>query len=218
MKPILFNTEMVQAILEKRKTQTRRVVKPQPDDGGLHNHTVFPMSIQSTLEGWWGTVFETGESRRFSPPHGYPGEILWVREAWNWDWKDYPERTEKWFYYRATTPDSFLGSGEHWKPSIHMPFEACRLFLKVTNVRIERLQDITPEDCFKEGIQPIHREGNSLDQFYKRFIPAENGATTTTKPKTSFRTLWQKINGVKSWELNPWVWVYDFEQTEKPEA
>src|SRR6185437_700495 len=80
-KPILFSTEMVRAILEGRKTQTRRIIKPQPDDEGLHDHTRFPMSLQSNQEGWWGETEATGEMREVKCPYGQIGDVLWVREG-----------------------------------------------------------------------------------------------------------------------------------------
>jgi hypothetical protein len=145
-KTILFSTPMVQAILAGRKTMTRRVVKPQPDDYGLHNHTDFPMSIDSNLQGWWGTIDETGSDKQYHPYQ--LGDILWVREAWAVnEYDDYRYKAD------VSLADPFYKwEGVRWRPSIFMPREAARIFLKVTNVRVERLQDITEEDVRAEGI------------------------------------------------------------------
>src|SRR5574338_547285 len=114
--PILFSTEMVKAILEGRKTMTRRIIKPQPDDDGLWNDTKFPRSLQSTLKGWNGSTYSTA-----------PRTIIT-------DW------------YKAhdyTIPDNVSFK---WKPSIHMPKGAARIWLENINLKVERLLDITEED------------------------------------------------------------------------
>ena len=180
MKPIIFSTEMVRAILDGRKTQTRRVIKPQPEsmkDGKL-------------------------------PKCPYqPGDILWVRETWYYEEHmheltagdpDLPSGRYKHRYIcKASDPDYPVGN-KGWRPSIHMPREAARLFLLVKAVRVERLQEITEEDVLAEGC----------------------GLASWTQddwPKTAgFAQLWDSLNAKRGygWKNNDWVWVIEFERTE----
>lgn len=215
MKPILFNTEMVQAILEGRKTQTRRVVKGEAskwlNDGFLPSYVADPEN----------TYFHQ---------YGKPGELLWVRETFRKyfyvDKNGYTHFDRELVEFAADNPpmiNEVDGDGFHvqnkdgtekfipWKPSIHMPREACRLFLKVKNVRIERLQDCSEEDAISEGLTRLGQGEAYRDWFYSENTYFTDSATL------AFQKLWQKINGEKSWELNPWVWVIEFERTEKPE-
>lgn len=207
--PILFSTEMIKAILEGRKTMTRRIVKPQPDDDGLHNHTKFPMSLQSDLQGWWGTVDETGESKQFNCRYGYEGHLLWVRETWkpryikgclNEFRLQYP-KVYPWFYSADGESESGYGG---WKPSIHMPKEAARIWLEVINTWVERLQEITEENAIAEGIEKsISGNGRIV---WKHYTKDKYGPS----PVHSYETLWRKINGEESWNENPFVWVVEF--------
>lgn len=199
-KPILFSTPMVQAILNGTKTQTRRIIKPQPKEGYLpkihtdHFGKRYLESRKSAIE------LEYIDWKFYQI-----GDILWVRETFG----------------KLVTDDSFCYAADvccpkydkpffGWKPSIHMPKEAARIFLKVTNVRCERLNDITEADAIAEGI-----EKTSIAPFvhrYKNYLVKQK----LTSPISSFKTLWMKINGLESWEENPYVWVYDFEVIEKP--
>lgn len=109
--PILFSTAMVQAILEGRKTVTRRIVKPQPDDDGLHDHSRFPMSLDDDINNWYGTVDETGESKEFNCPYGFAGDILYVREkfyaGYRLDENDsIPDDAKLDYWYFADTRDA----------------------------------------------------------------------------------------------------------------
>lgn len=138
-RPILFSGEMVRAILEGRKTQTRRVIKPQPDSA---RNSVFVKS-----------GFETKHGYEIKCPYGQPGDRLWVRETWGlWDTdpKDGPERAK--IFYRATDENRRDLRYQRWRPSIHMPRWASRINLEITNIRIERVQDITEEDAKAEGL------------------------------------------------------------------
>jgi len=170
MKPILFSTPMVQAILRGQKWQTRRVVKPQPDSRG-------PRTANVLFEDWHG--------KEIRPKYNV-GDILWVRETFRPKSHGMPIGDP--YEYRATALEDGNPTDEPWKPSIFMPKEACRLFLKVTNVRVERLQSISEADARAEGVY-------SVDSFF---------------------ALWQKINGTESLAANPWVWAYEFEVTPKP--
>lgn len=186
VRPILFNTEMVKAILDGRKTQTRRIVKPQPTNPRWNNC------------GWLG--WDDGHGYRMSHPC-MPGDILWVRETWR--------RDAGRFMYRANYADgeNFYRDGREvnirWTPSIHMPKEAARIFLRVKDVRVERLQDMDEEAAIAEG-----------------FADSPAG---TDSPLERFYALWDKT--VKRDDLreygyhaNPWVWVIEFERIEKPEG
>lgn len=174
-RPILFSTEMVQAILEGSKTQTRRVVN-QPA------RKIFYNTKTKQFEGESGRIVKC--------PYGQVGDVLWVRESFtfNTDVQSAP-------IFKA---DSKIPKFIKWKPSIHMPKEACRLFLRIKDIRVERLQDISRGDAMAEG------------------CPFPNIAKETF-PTKWFRELWIKINGEQSWNDNPFVWVIEFERIEKPE-
>ena len=191
LKPILFNTEMVRAILDGRKTQTRRKI-PIPNYG----------------------YFMHVPTASIRPPYQV-GDILWVRETWQQvftlDVSDQPiEGTDRYIYY-ADNPMPFgywvdTDTGEHkdqmpWEPSIHMPKEAARIFLRVTNVRVEQLQDITTDDCLSEGI-------DKAVQDFADAMFAVSWDRTIKKPDLS----------LYGWKANPWVWVIEFERCEKPEG
>lgn len=185
MKSILFNTAMVQAILEGRKTTTRRIIKNAEPFG----------KVLATPKG----IFSKKGLARHSPYH--IGEILYVRETWQ-------EWTGGYAYkVRGDYPQSFI---DKWRPSIHMPKEAARIFLKVTNVKVERLQDIKFSDLRNEGILP--------DKEYEEF---ENAIEANLEVK--FATLWDSTVNKKDIDqygfiANPWVWVIEFERIEKSEV
>ncbi|WP_421801785.1 hypothetical protein [Flagellimonas sp.] len=207
-RPILFSTDMVKAILDGRKTQTRRIVKPTKKGSSIY-YSKDNKSMMEYREGWGGHKLK---------PKALIEDVFWVRESFFHNWfeeqlDDYPK-----YCYKADFPIEYEHDGEKysvddfkWKPSIHMPKEACRLFLKVTNVRVERLQGICEKDTIAEGIQP----------FYSGYLAygdkSEEAKLYGVDPKDSFELLWTMINGKKSWKDNPWVWVYDFEITERPE-
>lgn len=196
IKPILFGAPMVQAILESRKTQTRRLIKPQPE---LTETSGFNTK---------GAAYGLGFSRK-ETDHNFiscvskiqKGYILWVRETFA---DCINGHNEQYYTYKA---DGYYEKPDwKWKPSIFMPKAACRIFLEVTNVRVERLQDISEKDAENEGIL---KDSNGWKCYTHRNFIAE-------KAKESFETLWHSINGKDSWEENPWVWVYDFKVIEKP--
>ncbi len=191
MKPIIFSTPMVQAILDGRKTQTRRVIK----DKDITNN--FDIDIDGSVYAYINPA--TGDS---CPPTAIAkyqvGDILWVRETWGKDENgEYVYRTN----YGTTEDDSFPPSMFRWRPSIHMPREAARIFLLVTNVRVERLQDISEEDAIKEGA--------------KAYGPNNCSGTSA---RIAFAEIWDKTTTEHEWRTNPWVWVYEFEKISKEEA
>ena len=188
MKQILFNTEMVRAILEGRKSVARRAVKPRFRSGEIgwqiitEKHSGKYVRIEY-LDEW------ENETRCMSEPF-HPGDPLYVRETW---YKDAGR-----YMYRANYSDSeqFYRNGEKvvikWHPSIHMPKEAARLFLRVTDVRVERLRDISASSAMDEGF---------ID--WNDFV---KGWNSTIKPAD---------RGRYGWAANPWVWVIEFERCEK---
>ena len=186
-KPILFSTEMVQTILAGRKTVTRRPIKPQPA-GGIRR-SVF---VKSGLEDMHG--YEIKWPCRI-------GDVRYVQETWARisDWAEVDQAVGLFdgYIYRAGWRDA-----EHprWRPSIHMPREAARLFLRVTDVRTERLQDITEKQAVAEGLTPL------IDQ--------QTGAVLISA-KGCFHALWDFIYAAKGcgWGENPWVFVFEFEKT-----
>jgi len=139
-------------------------------------------------------------------PYGKVGDVLWVRETFKISKKG--ER-----YQYLATDENHSDKQQKWKPSIHMPFEACRLFLKIKGIRIERLQDITKRDSISEGISIKSKFGDVVNTWMD--YTDGNG---TPNPSYSFMTLWQSVYGSKSWEDNPWVWVIEFKQITKEEA
>lgn len=218
IKPILFNTEMVRAILDGRKTCTRRLVKPQPKSklcytfaGSDSNTWGYP---NRTAHEIWGEEFklpnditEEELSKRWNPPY-HTDDILYVRETWC----GLPVneaghmRGHTIYYYKADgelRPKGWRGT---WHPSIHMPKEAARIWLKVTDVRVERLQEITSEQICREGVEVEYP--HVLNGEEKRY---------------AFSRLWDSTIKKSDldrygWNASPWVWVIEFERCEKPEG
>lgn len=196
LRPILFSTPMVQAILEGRKTQTRRVVK-NPEN----------YYMDEMLDNLWPYK---SMGNPVNCPYGKVGDVLWVRESWN----GFKDLSGKFIDYRFKGDNDPLHNGMRWKPSIHMPFEAARIFLEITNVRVERLQHITPMDAAEEGIAIASRFGDEVNTW----MCYGDDTGTTNSAYYSFLTLWQSINGRDSWYDNPWVWVVEFKRITKEEA
>ena len=210
-RPILFSGPMVRAILDGRKTQTRRVCKPQPHSVGDHFATRQHghLRIRRHDEDKWHEI---------PCPYGQPGDRLWVRETWAQtvnvnNLPVWPDRPNIWvsdghsygeaIIYRADgdwewcDDDGFHTERSYWKPSIHMPRKFCRLVLEAKAVRVERLQDISEADATKEGLPPDE----------------EPVGIATWKPQAWFRTVWDQLNEKRGhgWDTNPWVWVIEFE-------
>lgn len=190
-KPALFNTPMVRAILEGRKTVTRRVIRPQPEGRPIR------MLANSCYPGCFAIE---GTPRVIRPPC-QPGDILWVRETWD-RLLTSPGghfRPSGVYYYRA---DGDIRPDQHkskaWHPSIHMPREAARLFLRVNEVRAEKLQDITEDEKTAEGMRPGWQHYNFYELWDNTIKPADRA--------------------VYGWAANPWVWAISFERVERPEG
>lgn len=200
-RPILFKDEMVRAILEGRKTQTRRIVKSRNVLDSLND------------VGVWDGPAEQSEWELSRCPYGKVGDQLWVREAFakvphTCMWRDLPTtRNGNWrVYYRA----GFDRSPVSWKPSIHMPRWASRITLEVKNVRVERLQAITEDDAIAEGIARLQDEIGKNK--FSVLIAKENRHRSAPTAREVFIDIWESINGVSSWDANPWVWVIEFER------
>ena len=207
---MIFNAEMVRAILDGRKTQTRRIMKKQPEPSkAREGDFYFPCNkMQSMVH---VSDFIPGNSmipdaqEFFSKccPFGEVGDRIWVRETWaryniNQDSHD--------MAYRATTPEDWPEEGR-WRPSIHMPRWASRITLEITGVRVERLQSISPNDASREGLIKLPATGRyCLNQGDQYFGGASHDA------REVFSWLWESIYGAESWQSNPWVWVIEFKR------
>ena len=217
IKPILFNTEMVRAILDGRKTCTRRIAKGFIPDDALWGYTAFTPKGYISCRG----VYDDGYGEGFYKLPYQPGDLLYVRETWGISNMD-DESKMAYIVYRASEdqenegcrevhlPDekfekmyeSMAESEPEWRPSIHMPKEAARIWLKVTDVRVERLQDMDKMDAVKEGIDT--RLCINLNHALAKFKKLWN---STIKKSDIDRY---------GWDASPWVWVIEFELCEKP--
>lgn len=231
--PIMFNTEMVKAILDGRKTVTRRIVKYKYGNTEMKMRTdkygTRLIEIQKDVEGethgrhpdgsTWHRLLPYIEKK---PPY-HKDDILYVRETWckwycydcgmdnddgtcNAGRKMHDQEREEYFCYGYRANDDCDPFDGKWKPSIHMPKEAARIFLKVTDVRVERLHDITEEDARSEGCiyGPLFEEDG-----YE--IPALNRF-----PRLWNSTIKKSDEDAYGWDANPWVWIIEFERCERP--
>lgn len=216
-RPILFSAPMVRAILDGRKTQTRRVVKPAP----VSNPTSGPLiSFNHGVPEWsFGLQDQNSRGLRWwRCPHGAPGDRLWVREAWQSDVEDghlKPSEIPKgrpFFYAAGGSKDAgtLAVPCTGYRPSIHMPRWASRIALQITDVRVERLNDISEADALAEGIWqwPDGR-------FSEHDAPLSANELAATDPVAAYRALWESINGPGAWDANPWVWAITFERVSK---
>lgn len=206
-RPILFSAPMVRAILAGRKTQTRRIINPQPASWA----SVFQPAPVKTPGGTYGKPGQWIQSsadnhhmhgmRRF--PYGQPGDRLWVKETWqaikqdangiSYTLADPADETAE-IRYRAT--DETFVPPLPWKPSIYMRRRMSRITLELTGIRVERLQHISPADCDAEGIE-------------RSACHTRDGAGCLARVN-DYKALWNSINGPDSWNENPYVWVVEF--------
>ena len=201
-RPIIFSAPMIRALLDGKKTQTRRIVKPQPE------------WMQTDALGSVATIGRSTGMAEALCPYGRAGDLLWVREVWalcgslaNVRPKDFefPHIVLRDGLRYQSDDDGYDGTVQYWRPSIHMPRWASRLTLRLTDVRIERLQEISEADAQAEGITGPHYVG-----YQAYFLPGDS------KPRYScataaFECLWESLHGPDSWSANPWVWALTFD-------
>lgn len=196
-RPILFSAPMVRAILEGRKSVTRRALKVQPHIDASGNFCVGQYNYGQDLDG-------TPMTRNFVRshcPYGQPGERLWVRETFNSSADCRPPVAEPFIYAADLNSDGRTKWAAKWKPSIHMPRVASRILLEITAVRVERLQAISRADIRAEGLEcPPELASDDVSPNYRDWYPK------------AWRELWESINGTDSWNANPWVWVVEFKR------
>lgn len=222
-RPILFSGAMVRALLEGRKTQTRRIMKPQPTP---HDHSEFkklgatwgdePPTYYDDGSGYWccrfcghGTRFDGKSDHRC--PYGQPGDLLWVRETW----ARVGTLDPGYLVYRATYPNDLPAgienvpadireAGYRWRPSIHMPRAASRITLELTDVRVQRVQDISEADALAEGVYSDPDVNGMLTADGNTYTGKQEG------PQYAFHELFYGINKRAARDENPWVWALTF--------
>lgn len=204
IKPILFNTKMVRAILDGRKDATRRIVKGFIPDDAVWGYTAFTPKGYISCRG----TFADGYGEKFFKLPCESGDILYVRETW--------KKAPNGYYYYEDWQRNDIADVTKWEPSIHMPKEAARIWLKVTDVRVERLQEITDEQAKREGIQ---YDECPTGFTWKQETDMHNCYTT---PIGAMQALWNSTIRKSDidrygWDANPWVLVIEFERCEKPE-
>lgn len=231
-RPILFKGEMVRAILDGRKTQTRRMAI----DPELSQYYEYAPDVSFTQIG--RAIFELHRKSKERPllipafgvscKYGVPGDRLWVKETWSWVSGVMGSMGKCTLNYRADGAQTVfdgeavmnktgkLMTGENkWRPSIFMPRWASRITLEIIKIRVERLQDITEEDAIAEGIEiiaPNDPFGRKWRNYYDRTPEA------FSDPRKSYRSLWESINGKDSWDANPWVWVIEWPKYKRENA
>lgn len=190
---MIFNAEMVRAILDGRKTQTRRIMKVQPDTPEFGLRRIIESSIANEIGMYfWSQEDARGikaRSKQFSCPYGDVGDHIWVRETFC----AVPDNDEPAGCSALLYAADGNGPYGKWTPSIHMPRWASRLTLEITGVRVERLRDLSEDDAKSEGI-----------------TPPSGGVLPGWEYRINFRDLWMSIYGADNWEANPWVWVIEF--------
>jgi len=236
---MIFNGEMVRAILDGRKTQTRRIMKVQPRP---HDHQSYNVtwkneppayySLHDTEGVEWACKFcgdGVGMDGRsiYRCPFGKVGDRIWVRETSGLQVRrDALGGTGEFRVYRASAPDAVrytTAEGKDvpikWIPSIHMPRWASRILLEITDVRVERLNDISEEDAEAEGLESTNFTGfgdePGMPNVHEPDVyrgTKEHGWTEC--PSEAFQHLWESIYGNSSWQANPWVWVIEFKRIE----
>nr|DAS30537.1 MAG TPA: ASCH domain protein [Caudoviricetes sp.] len=222
IKAILFDTEMVRAILEGRKSCTRRIVKPQqligmlPDKCKNGAPEKFLKEKKLMFKPYCDMTDIELINTAYKAPY-QPGDILYVRETW--------KKAPNGYYYYEDWQRNDIADVTKWKPSVRMPKEAARIWLKVTNVRVERLQEMNPVDVIKEGAYPdcwdcLNTYGESGSQCC---YGTEEQCSQCDEVMMEWENLWNstiKKSDLDSygWNASPWVWVIEFEMCEKPEG
>lgn len=228
---MIFNDEMVRAILDGRKTQTRRIMKVQPDTPEFGLRRIIESSIANEIGMYfWSQEDARGikaRSKEFTCPYGDVGDRIWVRETFQGPLFDfekmetYQEDSSKFkkpefCVYKADgkpAPEFFDADDNlhcGWRPSIHMPRWASRILLEITDVRVERLNCISETDAEAEGID-MEALFDSQDCYD---CIADHNMTGRPTATGAFKYLWESIYGSDSWRANPWVWVIEFKRIE----
>jgi hypothetical protein len=203
---------MIRALLDGKKTQTRRIVKSQPQGRllGLLERPIRSMADEPVLRAWFGASEAENSSKEVTCPYGKPGDLLWIREAFidDRDEYDYALSSAAPYYkgagiiFRADV-DSDSDPAEGWKPSIHMPRWASRVTLELIEVRVERLWDISEADALAEGVN-IQLPMFDAEQY-------DAAGMKGNVYREQYRKVWESINGLDSWDANPWVWALSFD-------
>jgi hypothetical protein len=227
-RPILFSAEMVRAILDGRKTQTRRIIKPQPPAEAESVCRQLYSQEAPEFDGawtWWAGKPQKPITKPLFCPYGKPGDLLWVRETW--------ARHASGVDYAADFAAISRPEAGPWRPSIHMPRWASRITLRITDIRVERLQDISEDDALAEGCEarPFpgpwwqgYRDLGDGQLFHQQAI-GETAPDWMIGPKQmpptpwldqsardGFRSIWMGLHGPGAWDDNPWVWVISFQR------
>lgn len=219
-RPIIFNAPMVRAILDGRKTQTRRIVKPQPWPG-------VPFIGIAGMVAIWRRDYgdDTSMMSLVRLSHGQPGDRLWVKETFatlcpgSYEEEKPRAGTYQDIRYKASDRMADCADdvrGYRWRPSIHMPRWASRIDLEITAVRVERLQDISEEDAIAEGIEYDQGWEEEPGFGYLDYL-SKDDSYSFTNPRDSFRSLWGAAyaKGNYGWSANPWVFIYEFRRIEE---
>lgn len=232
---MIFNAEMVRAILSGQKTQTRRIMKVQPEHPNLGLRRIIDSKNPADNgKYFWSQSDATGlkaRSKPFNCPHGNVGDRIYVRETWQGPLVDFEhsddllrnaekyEKPENCVYEADGVPaPEFYDADDNlrccWRPSIHMPRWASRILLEITNVRVERLNDISEQDAIAEGIDTdwLAESQDNYDCI------ADHNMSGRPTAKGHFSYLWQSIYGddkSKCWEKNPWIWVIEFKRVQE---
>ena len=222
--PILFNTEMVRAILDGRKTVTRRLVKPQPKSKLCYTFAGSDCGTwgypSKTAHESWGEEYRLPDNitkedfgKRWNPPY-HTDDVLYVRETWSPIYPDKESNEVCGYIYKEDSLEEYDNRypdgedyqwGGKWRPSIHMPKEAARIWLKVTDVRVERLQEIAIDGIRNEGLSSMAVHAGDMEIAMEEW---KNLWNSTIKKSDLDRY---------GWDANPWVWIIEFERCDKPE-
>lgn len=245
--PMLFSTPMVIAAYNEKKTETRRTrgleyINEVPDDWKFSNIEVDPREefgdpdheepAMKTLKGLYAVFYDDERAQFVKCPYGKPGDLIWIRETFHKVSPSFKNTyTGQPYAYKADfepLPNKDIPKEDRfrWKPSIHMPKIAARIWLEIIDIKIERLNDISEESAVSEGVENViatkevfgcRAHGKRLFRNYER---ADNSLKNYPNngfdsAKVSFETLWESINGIESRILNPWVWVIKFKKIKK---
>lgn len=217
-RPILFSGPMVQAIREGRKTKTRRVIKPQPNAPEFFGWCSEPADKRYGQVSFGKNCMISSWAKN---PYGQPGDGLWVKETWC----RFPENSRdgngEQIYYRADQDKNHMPEVERimsnnnvkWRPSIFMSRRVSRINLELVSVRVERVQDISEEDAYREGIEHIpSADGVGQTNFASFHDEKLHAFLNYSTAREAFKDLWDSINAKRGfgWDANPWVWVIEF--------